>query len=159
MHDDWRRACLSETSGSHSDTLVLYGATGDLAYKKIFPALHARTKRGHLGVPAIGVADWNLDQLKARARESIEKHGGSILQPSTNCAAYCAGLHARQLDARIEVHLSKYSTHGGQFAGIDFPNIQLIGAVVGAQRYALLVGSVKNFPQQHCLIAFQVSVE
>ena len=66
------------TSPSHSDALVFFGATGDLAYKKIFPALHAMVKRGHLNLPVIGVAKagWNLDQLKARALESIEKHGG-----------------------------------------------------------------------------------
>jgi glucose-6-phosphate 1-dehydrogenase len=63
---------------SHSDALVFFGATGDLAYKKIFPALQAMVKRGHLGVPVVGVAKagWNLDQLKARARDSVEKHGG-----------------------------------------------------------------------------------
>ena len=63
---------------SHSDALVFFGATGDLAYKKIFPALQAMVKRGHLDVPVIGVAKagWNLDQLKGRARESVEKHGG-----------------------------------------------------------------------------------
>ena len=61
-----------------SDALVFFGATGDLAYKKIFPALQAMVKRGHLEVPVIGVAKagWNLDQLKARARDSLEKHGG-----------------------------------------------------------------------------------
>src|SRR5487761_893947 len=61
----------------HSDALVFFGATGDLAYKKIFPSLQAMVKRGHLDVPVIGVAKagWNLDQLKARARDSIEKHG------------------------------------------------------------------------------------
>jgi glucose-6-phosphate 1-dehydrogenase len=63
---------------SKSDALVFYGATGDLAYKKIFPALQAMIKRGHLDVPVLGVAKagWNLDQLRARARESLEKHGG-----------------------------------------------------------------------------------
>ncbi|HET9177480.1 MAG TPA: glucose-6-phosphate dehydrogenase [Terriglobia bacterium] len=63
---------------SHSDALVFYGATGDLAYKKIFPALQAMVKRGHLSVPVIGVAKagWNLDQLRARAHDSLEKHGG-----------------------------------------------------------------------------------
>ena len=63
---------------SHSDTLVFFGATGDLAYKKIFPALQAMLKRGHLNVPVIGVAKagWNLEQLKARAKDSLEKHGG-----------------------------------------------------------------------------------
>jgi glucose-6-phosphate 1-dehydrogenase len=63
-------------SGS-SDALVFFGATGDLAYKKIFPSLYAMVKRGVLDVPVIGVAKsgWDLQQLQARARESIEKHG------------------------------------------------------------------------------------
>jgi glucose-6-phosphate 1-dehydrogenase len=65
-------------SSIHSDALVFFGATGDLAYKKIFPSLQAMVKRGHLNVPIIGVAKagWNLDQLKARAKDSLEKHGG-----------------------------------------------------------------------------------
>ena len=63
---------------SHSDALVFFGATGDLAYKKIFPALQAMIKRGHLNVPVIGVAKagWKLDQLRAQAQDSLEKHGG-----------------------------------------------------------------------------------
>src|ERR1035438_9475409 len=62
----------------HSDALVFFGATGDLAYKKIFPALQSMIKRGTLEVPVIGVAKagWNLDQLKARAKDSLEQHGG-----------------------------------------------------------------------------------
>ena len=62
----------------HSDALVFFGATGDLAYKKIFPALQAMVRLGRLNAPVIGVAkaDWNLDHLKARARDSVEKHGG-----------------------------------------------------------------------------------
>jgi glucose-6-phosphate 1-dehydrogenase len=65
-------------SEPHSDALVFFGATGDLAYKKIFPSLQAMLKRGHLNVPVIGVAKagWNLDQFRARARDSLEKHGG-----------------------------------------------------------------------------------
>lgn len=65
-------------NASHSDALVFFGATGDLAYKKIFPSLQAMVKRGTLNVPVIGVAkaDWNLNQLKARAKDSVEKHGG-----------------------------------------------------------------------------------
>jgi len=65
-------------SAIHSDALVFFGATGDLAYKKIFPSLQAMLKRGHLTVPVIGVAKagWNLDQFKARAKDSLEKHGG-----------------------------------------------------------------------------------
>jgi len=65
-------------SDSHSDALVFFGATGDLAYKKIFPALQAMLRRGRLDVPVIGVAraGWNLEQLRARAHDSLEKHGG-----------------------------------------------------------------------------------
>src|SRR5262245_14736343 len=61
-----------------SDAMVFFGITGDLAYKKIFPALQAMAKRGRLDVPIVGVAraGWNLEQLKARARDSLEKHGG-----------------------------------------------------------------------------------
>jgi glucose-6-phosphate 1-dehydrogenase len=62
----------------HSDALVFFGATGDLAYKKIFPALQAMVKRGNLDIPVIGVAkaSWTVDQLRTRARESVERHGG-----------------------------------------------------------------------------------
>jgi len=65
-------------SDPHSDALVFFGATGDLAYKKIFPSLQAMAQRGHLDVPVIGVAKagWGLDQLKARAHDSVEQHGG-----------------------------------------------------------------------------------
>jgi len=63
---------------SHSDALVFFGATGDLAYKKIFPALQSMIKRGHLDVPVVGVAKagWNLEQFRERAHDSLEKHGG-----------------------------------------------------------------------------------
>src|SRR3954452_6053704 len=61
-----------------SDALVFFGATGDLAYKKIFPSLQALVKDGKLNVPVIGVAKqgWNLEQLRERARGGGEKHGG-----------------------------------------------------------------------------------
>ena len=61
-----------------SDALVLFGATGDLAYKKIFPALQAMVKRGVLGVPVIGVAKSGirLEDLRARVRDSLEVFGG-----------------------------------------------------------------------------------
>ncbi len=61
-----------------SDALVFYGATGDLAAKQIFPALQALTRRGVLDLPVIGVArsEWTDDELRARARESLEQHGG-----------------------------------------------------------------------------------
>jgi glucose-6-phosphate 1-dehydrogenase len=62
---------------ARSDALVFFGATGDLAYKKVFPALQAMARRGQLEVPVIGVAKsgWTLEQLRERARESIAKHG------------------------------------------------------------------------------------
>ena len=61
-----------------SDAFVFFGATGDLAYKKIFPALQSMARRGHLDVPVIGVAKsgWTLDQMRARARDSVTQHGG-----------------------------------------------------------------------------------
>jgi len=65
-------------SGSPSDALVFLGATGDLAYKKIFPALQRMVRRGKLDVPVIGVAKagWGLEQFRERAADSLEKHGG-----------------------------------------------------------------------------------
>jgi glucose-6-phosphate 1-dehydrogenase len=65
-------------TATRSDALVFFGASGDLAYKKIFPALQAMARRGHLDVPVIGVAKsgWNLEQMRARARDSVTKHGG-----------------------------------------------------------------------------------
>ncbi len=65
-------------SGTKSDALVFFGATGDLAYKKIFPSLQGMIRRGLLDIPVIGVAKagWGLEQFKARAQDSLEKHGG-----------------------------------------------------------------------------------
>jgi glucose-6-phosphate 1-dehydrogenase len=66
---------MSETQ---ADAFVFFGATGDLAFKKIFPALQALVKRGRLNVPVIGVARAarDADELRARARASLEEHGG-----------------------------------------------------------------------------------
>ncbi|MGY1457553.1 glucose-6-phosphate dehydrogenase [Luteimonas sp. A534] len=63
---------------SVSDAFVLFGATGDLAYKKIFPALQALVARGRFDMPVIGVAraGWTVDQLRERARESLVHNGG-----------------------------------------------------------------------------------
>jgi glucose-6-phosphate 1-dehydrogenase len=62
----------------YSDALVFFGATGDLAYKQIFPSLQKLARRGKLPGPVIGVAKagWNLEQFKQRAQDSVEKHGG-----------------------------------------------------------------------------------
>ena len=61
-----------------SDALVLFGATGDLAFKQIFPALQAMVRHGTLNVPVVGVARSarNVDELRVRVRESLEQHGG-----------------------------------------------------------------------------------
>jgi glucose-6-phosphate 1-dehydrogenase len=63
-----------------SDALVFFGATGDLAYKKIFPALQHMIRRGTLKAPVIGVAKsgWTVDQLRERARDSLTQHGGGV---------------------------------------------------------------------------------
>jgi glucose-6-phosphate 1-dehydrogenase len=65
-------------SADRCDALVFFGATGDLAYKKIFPSLQAMIKRGNLDIPIIGVAKsgWGLQQMQARVRDSLEHHGG-----------------------------------------------------------------------------------
>ena len=62
----------------HSDALVLFGATGDLADKKIFPALYELVKGGALDVPVVGVASrkWSLAQLRERVKDSVERSGG-----------------------------------------------------------------------------------
>jgi glucose-6-phosphate 1-dehydrogenase len=71
---------MMKSPHSPADALVFFGATGDLAYKKIFPALYGMVKRGHLEVPVIGVArdGWTTDQLRARAHDSIEKQAGPV---------------------------------------------------------------------------------
>ncbi|HEY5957584.1 MAG TPA: glucose-6-phosphate dehydrogenase, partial [Polyangiaceae bacterium] len=65
---------------TQSDALVFFGATGDLAFKKIFPAMQRMVKTGKLTVPIIGVAreGWSLERLQARAKDSVEKHGGGL---------------------------------------------------------------------------------
>jgi glucose-6-phosphate 1-dehydrogenase len=69
---------MGKESRPRSDALVFFGATGDLAYKKIFPALQAMARRGHLTFPVVGVAKsgWTRDQLVERARASVTENGG-----------------------------------------------------------------------------------
>jgi glucose-6-phosphate 1-dehydrogenase len=70
---------MNTMSATASDALVFFGATGDLAYKQIFPALQRLAQRGELNMPVIGVAKsgWTLDDLKKRAQQSVE-HGGGL---------------------------------------------------------------------------------
>jgi glucose-6-phosphate 1-dehydrogenase len=74
---------------ARSDALVFFGATGDLAYKKIFPALQALVRRGRLDVPVVGVAKsgWTRDQLVERARASVTECGGLDPQAFPKLAA------------------------------------------------------------------------
>jgi glucose-6-phosphate 1-dehydrogenase len=71
-------AASAPPAATDSDALVFFGATGDLAYKQIFPALQALVRHGRLNVPVIGVAgrSWTSDQLRERARQSVQEHGG-----------------------------------------------------------------------------------
>jgi glucose-6-phosphate 1-dehydrogenase len=71
---------MTSTAPVLSDALVFFGATGDLAYKKIFPALQGMIQHGTLTVPVIGVAGsgWTLDQLRERARASLREFGGGV---------------------------------------------------------------------------------
>ena len=61
-----------------SDAMVFFGITGDLAYKKIFPALQSLVRRGRLDAPVVGVArsGWTKEQLIERARASVTEYGG-----------------------------------------------------------------------------------
>lgn len=71
---------------SRSDALVLFGVTGDLAHKMIFPALYAMVKRGNLNIPVIGVAfpAWSLDRVHKRVTDSIRRSSGGIDQRALN---------------------------------------------------------------------------
>ncbi len=70
----------NHSAGEVSDALVFFGATGDLAFKKIFPALQNMVRRGTLPCPVVGVAKsgFTLEQLIARARDSVTQHGGGV---------------------------------------------------------------------------------
>ena len=80
-----------------SDALVLFGATGDLADKKIFPALYELAKGGALDVPVVGVAgrNWSLAQLRDRVKDSVERSGGidnsSALHRLLSLLSYVSG--------------------------------------------------------------------
>jgi len=96
-----------------SDALVFFGATGDLAYKKIFPALQSLTRRGRLNVPVIGVAfsGWNRDQLIARAKASCTEYGGSTRRRSRSSrptsATSTATTKTRRPSKRLKSELGK----------------------------------------------------
>jgi glucose-6-phosphate 1-dehydrogenase len=81
---------------ANSDAFVFFGATGDLAYRKIFPALQALIRAGSLNMPVVGVAraGWSLDRLRDRARDSLENNGGIDVTAFAKLSAqmkYCDG--------------------------------------------------------------------
>ena len=85
-----------------SDALVVFGVTGDLAFKQIFPALQALVRRGQLNVPILGVArsDYNLDQLRARARQSVERRTAMLATRSGSSNARSRRASARSPHSR-----------------------------------------------------------
>src|SRR3989449_5396705 len=102
-------------SNEHSDALVIYGVTGDLAFKKIFPALQAMVRRGSLEVPVVGVARsaWSVDQFRQRVHDSLEKYGGvdpaafeklsrllRYVSVDYTDAAACRAIHSELKEAR-----------------------------------------------------------
>jgi glucose-6-phosphate 1-dehydrogenase len=90
---------------SHSDALVVFGFSGDLAGKKIFPALYAMMKKGHLTVPVIGVASskWSVDEWHGHVRDSLvhKDHEGGIDDPAEAAALIAddGGWHNPAVDA------------------------------------------------------------
>ncbi len=89
----------------HSDAFVFFGATGDLAYKKIFPALQNMVRQGTLDVPVIGVAKsgWTVEQLRERARDSIVKYGGGVDDEAFQKLCELLELPRRRLQGRQDL--------------------------------------------------------
>ena len=87
-----------------SDILVFFGATGDLAYKQIFPALQELVKCGQLDVPVIGVAGSDLTdaQLRPRARDSI-KHGGGVNKGAFSKLSTCSIMWAATIRTQLRM--------------------------------------------------------
>lgn len=92
-----------------SDAFVFFGATGDLAYKKIFPALQAMIRRDGLDMPIIGVArsGWSLEKLRARARDSLERHGGIDEKACAKLLELLRYVDGDYKDASTYTHLKK----------------------------------------------------
>ena len=115
----------------NSDALVFYGATGDLAFKKIFPALFQMIKRGHLNVPIIGVArgDFNLEKLQGRAKESIQRHANfddETFEKFLALLAFVGGDYTDPqtfLRVREALGAAKHPTHYLAIPPLLFPSI------------------------------------
>jgi len=98
---------MSRAAPTTADALVFFGATGDLAYKKIFPSLQAMVKRGRLDLPVIGVAKagWGIEQFQARARDSLDKHGGFDAQAGPKLLGQLRYVDGDYGDAATFAHL------------------------------------------------------
>ena len=112
---------MSEGGEPRSDGFVFFGASGDLAYKKVFPALHALTRKGRLDIPIIGVArsGWNVAELRARATESIEKSGG--IKDSEDRKALGHLLERLRYVAGEYGDAATYAALGRELAGVTRP--------------------------------------
>ena len=133
----------------NSDALVLFGVTGDLAHKKIFPALYAMAKRGALRVPVVGVAssDLSVEQLRARAEEGV-RQTANVLATIDRVRKLGVGVifithnvrHAMAVGNRFTV-LNRGKTLGTAVRG-DITAEQLQELMAGGQELATLEGSL-----------------
>ncbi len=119
-----------------SDAFVFFGATGDLAYKKVFPALQYLVKRGRLTVPIIGVAKagWTLDDLKTRARDSLEKHGGvdeTAFDALVRSVEICRWRLQRSCDVRETARGARPGQTSGPLPGHSADPVSSGGRAVG----------------------------
>jgi glucose-6-phosphate 1-dehydrogenase len=132
-------------TAERSDALVFFGATGDLAFKKIFPSLQSMIRRGHLDVPVVGVAKagWDLAKMRARAKDSVTQHGGldaAAFEKLTKLLRYVDGDYAdpatfkslrRELgDARRPMH---YLAIPPKLFGLAVEQLESVGCAKGAR--------------------------
>jgi glucose-6-phosphate 1-dehydrogenase len=136
------------TAPPRSDALVFFGATGDLAYKQIFPALQAMIQAGTLNVPVVGVAlSGTLEDLRARARDSLEHHGGldrGAFDKLTSLLRYVAGDYTDP---------ATFARLRGELGGAKRPLHYL---AIPPSAFAAVVGGLD---QSGCSVGARVAVE
>jgi len=153
-----------------SDAFVFFGATGDLAFKQVFPALNALVNRDGLDIPIIGMAraGWDLQKLRARARDSLEK-AGKFFRGGVRETFGAAALRGRRLHGSLDI---PKITQGARFGGTPDPlprhsaehvspascrsgEIRLCGKCAGHRRKAVRSGSrlgasARQHPAMRC---------
>jgi glucose-6-phosphate 1-dehydrogenase len=114
---------VSDAPDATSDGFVFFGASGDLAYKKIFPALYAMSRRGRLDVPVVGVSRtaWSLEQFRARAAESIEKHAGDAAKAKLDPEALQTFLKRLRYVSGDYADAATFTAIHEQLAGVQRP--------------------------------------